>query len=64
MNIPFYKEIYFQIFVLIYLILGIITSFACYRISKRNGLISAFWFIIGWFFPVIPYLYLKFKYKK
>lgn len=63
MDIPIYKEMYFQVFILIYLILSIITSFVCYRISKRNGLSILFWAIVGWLIPVIPYLYLRFKYK-
>jgi hypothetical protein len=60
---PIYEALYFQIFTLIYFMLAIITSFVCNKISKRKGLNILFWTIIGWFFPIIPYVYLKFRYK-
>ncbi|RLD53573.1 MAG: hypothetical protein DRJ01_19195 [Bacteroidetes bacterium] len=65
MDTPFYITLYFKVFVCIYAILGIITSFFCYKLSKKNNLTSTvFWIIIGWVFPIIPYLYLKNKYKE
>lgn len=64
MDIPYYKETYFQVFVCIYTILGIITAIACYKTSKKNQSSTVLlWTIIGYLFPIIPYIYLKLKYK-
>ncbi len=64
MNTPFYKTTTSQIIFLILFILGIITAIACYKISKKQQPNKVFFgTLIGYLFPVIPYIYLKIKYK-
>jgi len=64
MNTPFYKTTTSQIIVISLFILGVITAIACYKISKEKQPNKVFlWTLIGYLFPVIPYLYLRIKYK-
>jgi len=59
-----YQTNIFYLFICIYVILSILSSYSCYKIGKKNGLSSAFlWAIIAWIIPIIPYLYLKYRYK-
>ncbi len=63
MDIPFYKTIFSQIFMTVYTIVGIFTAIICYKLSNKKHLRKVTWTILGYLFPVIPYIYLKLKYK-
>ncbi len=60
--VPFYKTVFFESFMIIYFVLGISTAIACYITSKKNntGKVTL-WTVLGYFIPVIPFLYLKTK---
>ncbi len=60
----FYTTLGFKIFISLYAILGIVTTFLCYKTCKVNAnKLIALWVLIGWLLPIIPYLYLRFRYK-
>jgi hypothetical protein len=61
----FYKTFGFKIIILSYALLSIVTSYLCYEISKKNkNSLILLWVVLGYLFPIFPYLFLKWKYKK
>jgi hypothetical protein len=56
---PYWMSSGFTALVVIYLTLGVITAFLCYKESKKQKHHSYEWVMFGYMLPIIPFLILK-----
>lgn len=58
---PYWKSAGFTAMIVVYLVLGVITAFLCYRESRKQKNYTYEWVMLGYIFPIIPFLLLKGK---
>ncbi|MDY0280968.1 MAG: hypothetical protein RBR35_10460 [Salinivirgaceae bacterium] len=55
----FYETPAFTIIIVVYTVMGLLTAVGCYRKSKKMNKSTFEWTLLGYFLPILAYIFLS-----